>query len=147
MLIKCHYSFFSLNSTLSNKKIYWWIWPSIRNKVKKDIEKQKLNGKIVIQFTTIPIYKLDQNSLGWSLIFTIWSDFIAPTYLQCTFWLSNYAAFGDHHCKLFVTDYQLKVNQNLFLSEIFAIYRYKHEILVDGDPVIFEICDTCPKVN
>jgi len=23
--------------------------------------------------------------------------------------------------------------------------RYKHEILVDGDPVIFEICDTCPK--
>ena len=25
--------------------------------------------------------------------------------------------------------------------------RYKHEILVDGDPVIFEICDTCPKVS
>lgn len=23
--------------------------------------------------------------------------------------------------------------------------RYKNEILVDGDPVIFEICDTCPK--
>jgi len=23
--------------------------------------------------------------------------------------------------------------------------RYKHEILVDGDPVIFEICDTCTK--
>jgi len=25
--------------------------------------------------------------------------------------------------------------------------RYKHEILVDGDPVIFEICDTCPKTS
>ena len=25
--------------------------------------------------------------------------------------------------------------------------RYKNEILVDGDPVIFEICDTCPKVG
>ena len=24
--------------------------------------------------------------------------------------------------------------------------RYKHEILVDGEPVLFEICDTCPKV-
>eukprot|EP00092_Neocalanus_flemingeri_P012701 GFUD01013687.1.p1 GENE.GFUD01013687.1~~GFUD01013687.1.p1 ORF type:complete len:224 (+),score=49.17 GFUD01013687.1:558-1229(+) len=23
--------------------------------------------------------------------------------------------------------------------------RYKHEILVDGEPVIFEMCDTCPK--
>eukprot|EP00092_Neocalanus_flemingeri_P010033 GFUD01010813.1.p1 GENE.GFUD01010813.1~~GFUD01010813.1.p1 ORF type:complete len:224 (-),score=36.83 GFUD01010813.1:33-704(-) len=23
--------------------------------------------------------------------------------------------------------------------------RYKHEIMVDGEPVIFEICDTCPK--
>jgi len=23
--------------------------------------------------------------------------------------------------------------------------RYKNEVLVDGDPVIFEICDTCPK--
>lgn len=23
--------------------------------------------------------------------------------------------------------------------------RYKNEIVVDGDPVIFEICDTCPK--
>merc|ERR1711990_224033 len=22
--------------------------------------------------------------------------------------------------------------------------RYKNEVLVDGDPVIFEICDTCP---
>jgi len=25
--------------------------------------------------------------------------------------------------------------------------RYKNEVLVDGDPVIFEICDTCPKVR
>lgn len=23
--------------------------------------------------------------------------------------------------------------------------RYKHEIMVDGDPVIFEVCDTCTK--
>ena len=23
--------------------------------------------------------------------------------------------------------------------------RYKHELLVDGEPVLFEICDTCPK--
>jgi len=25
--------------------------------------------------------------------------------------------------------------------------RYKHEIMVDGDPVIFEICDTCTKTT
>ncbi|TRY73804.1 hypothetical protein TCAL_09123 [Tigriopus californicus] len=25
--------------------------------------------------------------------------------------------------------------------------RYKHEILVDGEPVLFEICDTCPKLE
>eukprot|EP00095_Tigriopus_kingsejongensis_P009414 maker-scaffold143_size313727-snap-gene-1.29 protein:Tk09414 transcript:maker-scaffold143_size313727-snap-gene-1.29-mRNA-1 annotation:"ras-related and estrogen-regulated growth inhibitor-like" len=25
--------------------------------------------------------------------------------------------------------------------------RYKHEILVDGEPVLFEICDTCPRVE
>lgn len=25
--------------------------------------------------------------------------------------------------------------------------RYKHETMVDGEPVIFEICDTCPKVR
>ena len=34
----------------------------------------------------------------------------------------------------------------LWLFYIFYI-RYKNEILVDGDPVIFEICDTCPKVG
>ena len=32
-------------------------------------------------------------------------------------------------------------------NQHFFMFRYKHEILVDGDPVIFEICDTCPKVN
>jgi len=25
--------------------------------------------------------------------------------------------------------------------------RYKHEAMVDGEPVLFEILDTCPKVN
>lgn len=25
--------------------------------------------------------------------------------------------------------------------------RYKHEVLVDGEPVLFEILDTCPKVQ
>ncbi|XP_046808542.1 ras-related and estrogen-regulated growth inhibitor [Lucilia cuprina] len=25
--------------------------------------------------------------------------------------------------------------------------RYKHEALVDGEPVLFEILDTCPKVK
>ena len=25
--------------------------------------------------------------------------------------------------------------------------RYKHEVLVDGEPVLFEILDTCPKVR
>jgi hypothetical protein len=29
----------------------------------------------------------------------------------------------------------------------FKLLRYKQEILVDGDPVIFEICDTCCKVG
>ncbi|KAG5305644.1 RERG inhibitor, partial [Acromyrmex insinuator] len=24
--------------------------------------------------------------------------------------------------------------------------RYKHEVLVDGEPILFEILDTCPKV-
>ena len=31
-------------------------------------------------------------------------------------------------------------------SNYAAETRYKHEILVDGEPVLFEICDTCPKV-
>lgn len=30
----------------------------------------------------------------------------------------------------------------LFFSE----NRYKHEVLVDGEPILFEILDTCPKV-
>ena len=25
--------------------------------------------------------------------------------------------------------------------------RYKYEVLVDGEPVLFEILDTCPKVR
>lgn len=25
--------------------------------------------------------------------------------------------------------------------------RYKHEAMVDGEPVLFEILDTCPKVG
>ena len=32
-------------------------------------------------------------------------------------------------------------------SENIILLRYKHEIMVDGDPVIFEICDTCTKVR
>lgn len=32
-------------------------------------------------------------------------------------------------------------------SSMFSETRYKHEILVDGEPVLFEICDTCPKVS
>lgn len=30
---------------------------------------------------------------------------------------------------------------------IFSENRYKHEMMVDGEPVIFEILDTCPKVS
>lgn len=29
----------------------------------------------------------------------------------------------------------------------FSDNRYKHEVLVDGEPVLFEILDTCPKVS
>lgn len=32
---------------------------------------------------------------------------------------------------------------NLFY---FLETRYKHEVLVDGEPILFEILDTCPKV-
>jgi Ras-like protein family protein 11A len=30
---------------------------------------------------------------------------------------------------------------------ISAENRYKHEVLVDGEPILFEILDTCPKVR
>lgn len=29
----------------------------------------------------------------------------------------------------------------------FAENRYKHEAMVDNEPILFEILDTCPKVN
>ena len=38
-------------------------------------------------------------------------------------------------------------SENDVLILFVELPRYKHEILVDGDPVIFEICDTCPKVS
>lgn len=35
--------------------------------------------------------------------------------------------------------------QNNFV--LIAENRYKHEAMVDGEPVLFEILDTCPKVS
>jgi hypothetical protein len=32
-------------------------------------------------------------------------------------------------------------------SFVCAENRYKHEVLVDGEPILFEILDTCPKVR
>ena len=36
----------------------------------------------------------------------------------------------------------------MFLSRqtIYTENRYKHEAMVNGEPVLFEILDTCPKV-
>ena len=33
------------------------------------------------------------------------------------------------------------------LFPYFVENRYKHEVLVDGEPILFEILDTCPKVD
>lgn len=33
-----------------------------------------------------------------------------------------------------------------FFFFVFLENRYKHEVLVDGEPILFEILDTCPKV-
>lgn len=32
-------------------------------------------------------------------------------------------------------------------SNLFLETRYKHEVMVDGEPILFEILDTCPKVS
>lgn len=43
---------------------------------------------------------------------------------------------------------KLKTNHSLNSDNFvfFAENRYKHEAMVDGEPILFEILDTCPKV-
>lgn len=42
----------------------------------------------------------------------------------------------------------LRLQNRKCLSEwVVTDSRYKHEVLVDGEPVLFEILDTCPKVQ
>lgn len=35
----------------------------------------------------------------------------------------------------------------MIFSNLFLETRYKHEVMVDGEPILFEILDTCPKVS
>ena len=51
----------------------------------------------------------------------------------------------DHHTG---NPIQLNVKSpiNSFKINVIIENRYKHEAMINGEPVIFEIVDTCPKV-
>ena len=52
--------------------------------------------------------------------------------------------FNNYFFLQFLLDKRVTVYLTIILS---CLFRYKHEIAVDGDPVIFEICDTSTKVG
>lgn len=55
----------------------------------------------------------------------------------------NYLLFHSYHVYLFNNYFYFF----LYFFLPFADSKYKHEVLLDGEPILFEILDTCPKVR
>ena len=56
--------------------------------------------------------------------------------------ITEYGSTGEL-CRGLLLLYYVTLN---LLYSLLSENRYKHEALIDGDPVLFEILDSCPKV-
>ena len=65
-----------------------------------------------------------------------WLNALASKYIQAFIVYEKAANHRPRNCSHLISEYDHQ-------SET----RYKNEVLVDGDPVLFEICDLCPRHN
>eukprot|EP00094_Tigriopus_californicus_P009460 TCALIF_09123-PA protein Name:"Similar to RERG Ras-related and estrogen-regulated growth inhibitor (Bos taurus)" AED:0.06 eAED:0.06 QI:472/0.75/0.6/1/0.5/0.6/5/0/245 len=89
-----------------------------------------------------------KSSLSEVKIAIIGAPGVGKSALAVRFLTKRYIGEYDHQSELRTPNLLKAVAFHKFENvSPFLETRYKHEILVDGEPVLFEICDTCPKLE
>ena len=86
-----------------------------------------------------------KSSLSEVKIGIIGSPGVGKSALAVRFLTKRYIGEYDHQSGIVIVMSGIIQHGSTLIAYVTET-RYKHEILVDGEPILFEICDTCPKV-